>query len=79
MDKHHAGTVEVGATVVVIKKGDKEEKTFTLVGSEEANSLEGKISNESPLGQALIGKKAGDTATVIAPKGEVVYTIKKIA
>lgn len=82
MDKHHAGTVEVGATVVVTKKGDKgdkEEKTFTLVGSEEANSLEGKISNESPLGQALLGKKAGDTATVSAPKGEMVYTIKKIA
>lgn len=79
MDKHHSGTVEVGTTVTVLKKGDKEEKTFMLVGSEEANSLEGKISNESPLGLALLGKKAGESATVVAPKGEIVYTIKKIA
>ena len=79
MDKHHAGVVEVGATVVVIKKGDKEEKSFTLVGSEEADSFSGKISNESPLGRALLGKGKGETATVETPKGDIVYTIKSIA
>jgi transcription elongation factor GreA len=78
MDKHHAGSVEVGTTVIVMKKGDKEEKTFTLVGSEEADSLAGRISNESPLGQAILGKKAGDTVEVQTPKGTTHYSIKKI-
>ena len=78
MDKHHAVVVEVGTTVVIVKKGKKSEKHISLVGSEEANSLENKISNESPLGKALLGKKKGDTVTVISPKGEVLYTIKSI-
>lgn len=79
MDKHHAGVAEVGTTVTVLKKGDKAEKAFTLVGSEEADALSGKISNESPLGSALLGKAKGDTVTVTTPKGDVVYTIKAIA
>ena len=78
MDKHHSGTVEVGTTVIVVKKGGKEERTFTLVGSEEADSLNGRISNESPLGSALLGKKAGESVTAETPKGSVEYTIKKI-
>ena len=78
MDKHHSGTVEVGTTVIVVKKGGKEERTFTLVGSEEADSLNGRISNESPLGSALLGKKAGETVTAETPKRNVEYTIKKI-
>lgn len=78
MDKHHAGVVEVGTTIIVTKKGDQEERRFTLVGSEEANSLEGRISNESPLGRALLGKKKGDEVAVAAPKGEILYTIKSI-
>ncbi len=79
MDKHHAGHVEVGTTVTVTKKGGKEDRTFTIVGSEEADSFDGKISNESPLGKALLGKNKGDTVTVEAPKGQMVYTIKAIA
>jgi transcription elongation factor GreA len=78
-DKHHAGHVEVGTTVVVVKKGGKEEKQFTLVGSEEADSVNGKISNESPLGAALLGKSKGDVVSFTTPKGEMVYTIKSIA
>lgn len=78
-EKHHSGSVEVGTTVKVQKKGDKEEREFTLVGSEEADSFAGKISNESPLGQALLGKKKGETVTVTTPKGETSYTIKSIA
>jgi transcription elongation factor GreA len=77
--KHSSGTVEVGTTVTVLKKGDKEERTFTLVGSEEADSLNGRISNESPLGGALLGKKEGDKVMVESPKGAFEYTIKKIA
>lgn len=78
-DKHHAGHVEVGTTVTVVKKGGKEERQFTLVGSEEADSFNGKISNESPLGSALLGKSKGDSVTFSTPKGETTYTIKSIA
>jgi transcription elongation factor GreA len=78
-DKHHAGFVEVGTTVVVVKKGEKDERQFTIVGSEEADSLSGKISNESPLGQALLGKSKGDTVVFETPKGQVTYTLKSVA
>ena len=74
-DKHATGVVSVGSTVTVVKKGSKEEKTFALVGSEEADSISGKISNESPLGSAILGKKKGDKVIVHAPKGDVEYTI----
>ena len=56
-------------------------KTFeyTVVGPVEANPLEGKISDESPIGEALFGKKAGDTATITTPKGVVTYKIAEIS
>ena len=50
-----------------------------IVGPVEADPMEGKVSNESPLGEALMGKTAGDTATIVTPKGETSYTIKEIA
>ena len=78
MDKHHSVNVVVGTTVVVVKKGEKEEKTYTIVGSEEADSINGRISNESPLGGALLGHKGGETVTAETPKGPIQYTIKKI-
>jgi transcription elongation factor GreA len=74
-----AGVAHVGSTVTVLKKGTKEEKTFAIVGSEEADSISGKISNESPLGQALLGKKKGDKITVHAPKGEMEYSVVAVA
>ena len=73
--KHHSGTVEVGATVTVQREGSKEKQTFAVVGSEEADVLAGKISNNSPLGQALLGKKKGDKAVFKTPKGEILYAI----
>lgn len=79
MNKHTSGVVEVGTTVTVVKKGEKEERQYTIVGSEEADSFGGKISNESPLGSALLGKKKGDEASFTSPKGHMVYTIKSIA
>jgi transcription elongation factor GreA len=75
METHATGVVNVGSTVTVTKKGSKEEKTYAIVGSEEADSISGKISNESPLGAALLGKKKGDKVIVHAPKGDVEYTI----
>ncbi|MCF7843834.1 transcription elongation factor GreA [Candidatus Gracilibacteria bacterium] len=79
MEVHTTSAVSVGSTVTVVKKGSKEEKTFALVGSEEADSVSGKISNESPLGEAILGKKKGDKVVVHAPKGDVEYSIVSIA
>ena len=69
-------TVRVGATVTV-SKNDKEAK-FTIVGSNEADPAKGFISNESPLGQALNGKKIGDEVKVKAPSGEITYKILRV-
>jgi transcription elongation factor GreA len=77
--KHHSGVVEVGTAVRVIKDGSKEEQQFTILGSEEVDIESGKISNESPLGIALLGKAPGEVATFTTPKGEKVsYTLLKI-
>lgn len=59
-------------------KFGKKTTTYSVVGPVEANPLEGKISNESPLGEALMGKKVGDSATITTQKGEVTYEIVKI-
>ena len=69
--------VQIGSTVRV--KSEHGEETFTIVGSEEADPKEGKISNESPLGKSFLGKKAGDTVEVKTPGGGVHYSISAIA
>lgn len=69
------GTVHVGSTVD-LKNGKT--VTYTIVGPVEADPLEGKISNESPIGAALMGKKAGDKVTIETPKGNVAYTIEAV-
>ena len=68
--------VSVGSTVELKSAGKT--FTYTLVGPVEADPLEGKISNESPIGEALMGKKVGETAVITTPKGEMVYEIIKI-
>ena len=65
------------AEVVVYKRQD-EELEYKIVGSTEANSLKGKISNESPVGKALLGKKVGDTVTVETQVGELTYKVLEI-
>lgn len=78
--KKNGQVVELGSTVEVISLSKpREKKTFTITGSLEANPLEGKISNESPLGQAFLKKKKGETVVVKTPKGEVKYKILKIS
>lgn len=57
---------------------DKKTMTYTVVGPVEADPLEGKISNESPIGMALFGKKVGDEVKITTPKGDVVYTVSKV-
>lgn len=76
--KHHSTVVEVGSTAHVLKAGTRTQQVFMIVGAEEADTQAGKISLHSPLGSALLGKKAGDTLTMNTPKGEIKYTIKTI-
>lgn len=73
--EHQNLFIGVGSEVVVVKKGDKEKRTYTIVGSEEANIHENKISNNSPLGSAILMKKKGDVVSVTTPKGIVEYEI----
>ncbi len=69
--------VEVGN--IVLLENDKGKKVeYAIVGSVEADPLEGRISDESPIGQALLGKKVGDEIAIKTPGGEVHYTIKEI-
>lgn len=72
-----ASDVEVGNTVDLKTEGKS--VTYTIVGSVEADPLEGKISDESPIGQALLGKKVGDKVTITTPKGETEYEVVKIS
>lgn len=67
--------VEIGSQVLVQKVGGSEEKKYVIVGSQEADMASGKISNHSPIGQALFGKKKGDTASFQTPRGKVEYKI----
>lgn len=69
-------TVQVGSTISVKKAG--KEMVYTIVGSYEADPLAGKISDESPLGKAFLGKGVGDRVNVDAPAGNVTYEILKI-
>ncbi len=76
--KHHSTKVEIGTTVDVKKEGAKEEVTYSIVGAEEADMTKNKISNKSPLGEALFGKSKGDVVSINTPRGLVKYTIVKI-
>ena len=67
------GKVQLGS-VVELKLG-KKTPTYTVVGPVEANPLESKISNESPIGKALMGKRIGDSVEIETPKGKLVYEI----
>ncbi|MBI5080915.1 MAG: transcription elongation factor GreA [Chloroflexi bacterium] len=68
--------VQVGSRVTVEESGDK--LMFTVVGAKEANPREGKISNESPVGKALLGRRVGEVARAATPAGEIVYKVIKI-
>lgn len=72
--KKRKGDVHVGSTVV-LETPEKESFTYTIVGSQEANILENKISNESPIGKALIGKNKNDQVIFTAPGGQQEYVI----
>lgn len=76
MASQNSGVVDIGAKVV-LHDGIKA-YTYTIVGGEESNPSEGKISHKSPLGRAILGKKKGEKVTLTVPKGDVIYTVKEI-
>lgn len=73
------GVAGFGSEVMIRKKGEKDEHTYTIVGSEEADMRAKKISHLSPLGKALMGKKKGDTFVFKTPAGSQEYTVVSIS
>lgn len=73
--KHQSSKVEIGTNVVVKKDGVKDSIIYSIVGAEEADMSNNKISNKSPLGEALFGKKKGDIFSIKTPKGLAKYTL----
>ncbi len=71
-------TISVGCCVTLLDVEFDDEMQFKIVGSTEANSLKGYISNESPIGQALLGKKKGEVVEVESPAGAIQYKIMEI-
>lgn len=74
-DEHDTKNINIGWTVTLLDLEFDEETEYRIVGSTEANSLKGKISNESPVGKAILGHKKGDTVTVETEAGEFQYKI----
>ena len=74
----HGNEVRVGSTVTVRVDGEDDDETWTIVGSAEAKPGAGKISNESPIGSALLGKRIKQKASVQTPSGVMKLTIVKI-
>ena len=78
-DEITTDTVSVGSKVVVLDIEFEEEMAYTIVGSAEADPYNGKISNESPVGRAIIGNKPGDVVDVHVPDGIIKYEILNIS
>ena len=76
VENHSSTHVQIGSTVTIQSKDGKE--SFMIVGSAEASPAEGRISNESPVGRALLGRKKGEEVTVTVPAGDSKYKILSI-
>ncbi len=75
VEDRHGEYAAIGSTVTVEKKDDHSKKTFMIVGSAESDMAAGKISNQSPLGAALLGKKKGESFSFNSPKGRMEYKL----
>ena len=71
-------SISLGSVVKLYDEDFEEEITYSIVGSNQADPLEKKISDQSPIGRALMGKKAGDTVTVTAPAGELHFKVLEV-
>ena len=74
----NSDVVSIGCKVTVADANGREMPPYRIVGSQESDPMHGIISEESPFGKALIDKKEGDTVTVEAPRGTMIYTLLKI-
>ena len=72
-------SISLGSVVKLYDEDFEEEITYNIVGSNQADPLEKKISDQSPIGRALMGKKAGDTVTVTAPAGELHFKVLEVS
>ena len=72
------GTITIGAKVTIRFVGDDEEEEYKIVGTVEADPMNNRISNESPVGKAIIGHRAGDIVDVESPSGTIQYEIIKV-
>ena len=79
IERKNADVVDMGAVVTISYMEDDEEEEYTIVGSMEADPFENKISNESPIGQAIMAKKVNDVISVVSPTGSYQIKIVKIA
>ncbi|MCU0476554.1 MAG: transcription elongation factor GreA [Anaerolineae bacterium] len=70
--------IRVGSVVTIQEVGASDDETYTIVGAAEANPREGKLSEKSPIGSALIGRKRGDKIKVNAPDGQISFKVKKV-
>ncbi|WLV23642.1 transcription elongation factor GreA [Aciduricibacillus chroicocephali] len=77
-DNSNPDIVSLGKSVTFIEMPDGDEETYRIVGSAEADPFEGKISNDSPMAQAIIGKGAGDVVNVPTPGGDIEVKIIKV-
>lgn len=77
-DNQDKNVVNVGSKVTIQELPDGDTETYTIVGSAESDPLLGKISNESPIGAELLGKRVGETVQVPAPSGTIPFKIVKI-
>jgi len=78
MTLHHSSVVGIGSTVHVRKEGESKDRIYKIVGSEEADMASGKISLRSPIGEALQGKKKGDSFVLGTPSGKIKYSVSEI-
>ena len=74
----HGEHVRIGTSVTLEKQGEKGQKKFKIVGSEETDMALGKLSNRSPLGAAILGKKVGESFSFVSPVGTMTYKIISI-
>ena len=72
-------SISLGSVVTLYDEDMDEEITYNIVGSNQADPLEQKISDQSPIGRALMGKRAGERITVIVPAGEIHFTIREVS
>ena len=77
-DEVDLDTINIGCKIKILDVEFNEELEYKIVGSTEANSLKGKISNESPVGKALMGRKVGDTVNVDTQAGTISYKVLEI-